>query len=51
MPLHFQECFKYLDYKQGDFPVSELLSKQVLSLPMNSFITEDEVRVISAAIV
>jgi len=34
MPLHLQECFKYLGYKENDFPVSEEASKEVLSLPM-----------------
>lgn len=32
VPLHMQEAFKYLDYKEGDFPVSELVSKQIMSL-------------------
>lgn len=32
-PLHLQPAFKELGYKIGDFPVSELASKSVLSLP------------------
>ena len=35
MPLHLQECFKYLGYQKGDFPVSELISSEIMSLPMN----------------
>lgn len=42
-PLHLQQCFRYLNYKEGDFPVSESCSKKVLSLPMNPYITKDEV--------
>lgn len=34
LPLHLQPCFKYLDYKEGDFPVSEQLSREVLALPV-----------------
>ena len=34
VPLHLQNCFKYLDYKKGDFPVSEELAETGLSLPM-----------------
>lgn len=34
MPLHLQECFKYLGYKKGNFPVAEKLSGDVLSIPM-----------------
>ena len=40
--LHLQECFKYLNYKQGDFPISEKASKEVFSLPMSPFLTEDQ---------
>jgi len=39
VPLHLQECFKYLNYKQGDLLVSEKISNEVLSLPMNPFLT------------
>ena len=38
IPLNLQECFKYLNSKHGDFPVSDGASKEVLSLPMNPFL-------------
>lgn len=41
-PLHLQECFAYLDYKLGDFPISEKVSKEIMSLPMNPYITKEE---------
>lgn len=34
--LHLQDAFGYLGYKPGDFPVSEALSSQVLSLPIHT---------------
>ncbi|MEA3331171.1 MAG: DegT/DnrJ/EryC1/StrS family aminotransferase [Campylobacterota bacterium] len=40
VPLHLQEAFKNLGYKQGDFPVSEEVSTQIMSLPMSPYLTE-----------
>lgn len=36
--MHMQTAFKYLGYKEGDFPVAEKLSKQVFSLPMHGYL-------------
>jgi UDP-2-acetamido-2-deoxy-ribo-hexuluronate aminotransferase len=41
--LHLQECFQYLSYSQGDFPISEKASKEVISLPMNAFLTYGQI--------
>lgn len=41
-PLHLQKAFSYLGYRPGDFPVSEAVAEQILSLPMHPFLTEDE---------
>ena len=34
VPLHLQPAFEYLGYKEGDFPVAEKISKEVISLPL-----------------
>lgn len=41
-PLHLQTCFEYLGYKKGDFPISEKASKEVFSLPMSPFLSEEQ---------
>jgi len=46
MPLHLQETFAYLDYKKGDFPISEKVSAEIMSLPMNPYVTDDEIEYI-----
>ena len=47
MPLHLQECFRYLGYKEGDFPVVEKVSKEILSLPMNPDLGNEEIEYIT----
>jgi UDP-2-acetamido-2-deoxy-ribo-hexuluronate aminotransferase len=42
IPLHLQEAFEYLGYKEGDFPVSERVGKGIMSLPMSPFLTEEQ---------
>ncbi|PIP31476.1 erythromycin biosynthesis sensory transduction protein eryC1 [bacterium (Candidatus Gribaldobacteria) CG23_combo_of_CG06-09_8_20_14_all_37_87_8] len=34
VPIHLQKAYKSLGYKRGEFPVTEKLSKKILSLPM-----------------
>ena len=34
IPLHLQRAYSSLEYREGDFPVSERMARQVLSLPM-----------------
>ena len=48
--LHLQECFQYLNYKQGDFPISEKACNEVISLPMNSFLTYDQINYVISEI-
>ena len=38
-PVHLMRAFKYLGYSRGDFPVAEMLSSKIFSLPMHSYLT------------
>ena len=42
LPLHLQDCYKELGYRKGDMPVSESLSKKVISLPIFPELSDDE---------
>lgn len=46
VPLHLQPVFSYLNHKKGDFPVSERVAEEGVSLPMNPYLNEDEVQTI-----
>jgi UDP-2-acetamido-2-deoxy-ribo-hexuluronate aminotransferase len=46
MPLHLQECFAYLGYNKGNFPISEMISNEIMSLPMNPYVRDDEIEYI-----
>ncbi|MEM9280778.1 MAG: DegT/DnrJ/EryC1/StrS family aminotransferase [Verrucomicrobiota bacterium] len=49
VPLHLQPVFSRLNYHFGDFPVTERIARQCLSLPMSPYLTrEDQEKVVSA---
>jgi dTDP-4-amino-4,6-dideoxygalactose transaminase len=44
VPLHLQECYRSLGYKQGDLPVTEEKAGEVVSIPVYPEFTEEEQR-------
>ncbi|MFH0925584.1 MAG: DegT/DnrJ/EryC1/StrS family aminotransferase [bacterium] len=50
IPLHLQEAFKYLGYKEGSFPCSEEAARGVISLPIYPELTEKELDYICEAV-
>lgn len=47
VPLHLQKAYQDSRYKPGDFPVSELLSATVISLPMHTCLTDEQLNYIT----
>ncbi|PCJ17061.1 MAG: hypothetical protein COB02_14490 [Candidatus Cloacimonadota bacterium] len=50
IPLHLQEAYKYLNYQRGDFKEAENLSKKIISLPMNPYLEDDEIKYIAESV-
>ena len=47
IPCHLQNAYKFLGYREGDFPVSEKYSKEILSLPMSEQLKEEEIEYVA----
>jgi len=50
VPLHLQKAFDYLGYQEGDLPVSEMIAKQTVCLPIYPGLTQDELSYVVACI-
>ena len=50
LSLHLQEVYRPLGYQPGDFPESESAQEEVISLPMYSELSEEQIGVITKAI-
>ena len=49
-PIHLQPVFAHLGYSEGDFPVAEKASKEILSLPMYPELEESQIKYVCDAI-
>lgn len=51
LPLHLQAAYGHLKFRQGDFPVSERLASEILSLPMYPGLTEQKQKYVAEKII
>jgi UDP-2-acetamido-2-deoxy-ribo-hexuluronate aminotransferase len=50
VPLHLQKAYSDARYKAGDFPVTEMLCANVISLPIHTEMTEETLKYIVAEV-
>ncbi len=50
IPIHLQKAYQDLGYKKGDFPVSEKLAEEILTLPIYPELKDSEVEYIAISI-
>jgi dTDP-4-amino-4,6-dideoxygalactose transaminase len=50
IPVHLQQAYRHLDYKAGDFPVTEQVANEQLSLPMFPELVAAEVERVAEAV-
>jgi len=46
VPLHLQQAYRY-DYKEGDFPDAERVAKDIISIPIHTELTDEQINYIS----
>jgi dTDP-4-amino-4,6-dideoxygalactose transaminase len=46
IPLHLQKAYQYLHYKKGDFPVTERVAAEIVSLPMFPQLQRDQLALV-----
>lgn len=50
IPVHLQEAYSDLNYKRGDFPITEATADELISLPMFPDLTDEMVEAVIAAV-
>ena len=51
IPLHLQKAYADPRYKEEDFPVTNLLAKEVISLPMHTELDDEQIKYITDTVI
>jgi len=51
IPLHLQKAYQHLGYKKGDFPVTERVAAEIVSLPMFPQLTHSQQKEIAGKVI
>ncbi len=51
IPVHLQKAYRYAGFSAGSLPVTEYLSRHVLSLPIHTEMTEEDLQFISSSVI
>lgn len=50
IPVHLQPAYRDLSYKPGDFPVAEMVAREILSLPLFPEMTGSQIETVAGAV-
>ena len=50
LPLHLQKAYSHLGHKKGSFPVTEMVARRLLSLPMYPELTREQIEYVAQSI-
>jgi dTDP-4-amino-4,6-dideoxygalactose transaminase len=50
IPLHLQKAYQHLNYRKGDFPVTERVALEIVSLPMFPQLKQDQLALVSSSV-
>ncbi len=51
IPIHLQTAYSGMGWKKGDYPVSEKLAGEILSLPMFAELTDEQIHEVCTAVI
>jgi dTDP-4-amino-4,6-dideoxygalactose transaminase len=50
VPLHLQKAYQHLNYKKGDFPVTERVAMEIVSLPMFPQLRQEHLALVTTSV-